>query len=1554
MGTHSFRLRPLLWSLLVILAVGVSPWGATAQTSDFSYPDKLFGGSYSFTLKSDEVMVRLDSRSGAKASRLDAEQLGASQGLVIARDEGIDDHGFVVYRTAGKAAGSVAATLASAPGVARAYPALVNADGSTRYFLPDEVVVQFRPGLSESAMLDQIARLGSQVVIDHWTPGFYTVSVPEGRDVFDHVRSFIDLADVQFAELSTISFDDALFVPNDPLYNTQWGMNNAGGGSFVADADADVEEAWDLERGDPNVIIAVIDTGVDWDHPDLQPNILQNLGEDADSDGQTMIFNGANWVVDPGDVNGIDDDGNGRIDDFFGWDFASGDNDPAPNTAQNGHGHGTSCSGIAAGVGNNNQGISGVAPGCRIMPLRVNLTSGQNQNRADAINFAVAEAPNYGAMILSCSWRASSGNTISIQNAVNAARAADVLPLFASGNTNNALNFPANLASAMAIGATSPCDERKNPASCDGENWWGSCFGAGLSVGAPGVLMQTTDVIGGGYTGGSYVNNFNGTSSATPFAAGIAGLVQSKALELFGAALPADEVQQIIEDSAEQVGGYAYPGGISTQLGHGRVNAFEALNRLILGPVVEILPPPVDIALSIDRSFSMVGDPIDAAENAAAQVVRLLDVGDRIAVTSYSGGTDPGGLPDWPAWVDFPTTTIASEADKDAAIATIETGGDVYNLTAIGEGLKTARQELYGAIPAQYPQSIILLSDGVNTFGPDPLTLLPLPAPQPTVYTIGFGPFADEATLEGLALGTGGQYYFAGGTGSKTLGGTLPIIQTYQLSLMQATERENLGWIRGQIRDQGEDRHFFQVDSSCDQILIGLLWGQLDPQAFELYLQDPAGNVFDMGSPEWIGDETVSAYRINRPERGEWLALVRRVGGGDGSGNYHLNLAGSSRVQSQLTLIPRGWGQPLGIELRLFQLTAEEGVVPLRGADVPCAVTFPSGQFIQLLLNDDGQDGDAVPGDGVYSATLQETFDSGSYTVETTAFGQTVDGDPFTRYDLASTVLLRDQEPDPIVVDLPHIVGLQGTVVELPIVVSPLLDPWGVSSFELGVVFNGDVVQPLGPGNPVGTLTETWNLQFEQQGAGEFIIFGDGEPLVGSGPLVSVKFLLTGELGATTPMAFNLLNFKDQQGNLVPTVGQDGSATVQSSIIDQVPLPYRLSNGWSLRSLPVVLSEEETLQQQIPEIDELLAWHVNGYEQTANPGAGQGFWLSYGGPDTEEFVTGDPLGAYSMIMPAGWSLVGGLADQSAAPMVEPDGLPFAMFQYDPSRGYLPAVQLDPGQGNWFYAAEPYTLTVEADENKQAARRSADKLVAQVEFLAEGDDLAGVPGVNHVVIGGGATAPAQVPYPPAPPVYSTLLRLLDLNDPALALYEDTRTDDAGQFWFMDLEPGGNVNGSGTVLSWSPDALRSIADVPWILSEGLGVGGPVVIDDMRDLSSLTVTGPQQQFTIFASGATAVDDDAVPTAFALAGNHPNPFNPMTTIRYDVPRSGRVKIDVFDVRGRKVTTLVDRVVPAGRHSVVWDGRDQGGATVPSGVYFSRLTADGGERFTDRMTLLK
>ena len=124
---------------------------------------------------------------------------------------------------------------------------------------------------------------------------------------------------------------------------------------------------WAAGDSGQGILVGNLDDGCDWDHPDLINNIYNNLGEDADNDGHTLEWNGSAWVFDPGDVNGIDNDGNSYIDDFIGWDFQSGDN----NVYNSGSSHGTSTSGIVCGDGTNGT-QTGVAPKAKLLPLRPN------------------------------------------------------------------------------------------------------------------------------------------------------------------------------------------------------------------------------------------------------------------------------------------------------------------------------------------------------------------------------------------------------------------------------------------------------------------------------------------------------------------------------------------------------------------------------------------------------------------------------------------------------------------------------------------------------------------------------------------------------------------------------------------------------------------------------------------------------------------------------------------------------------------------------------------------------------------------------------------------------------------------------------------------------------------------------------------------------------------------------------------------------------------------------------------------------------------------------
>ena len=127
------------------------------------------------------------------------------------------------------------------------------------------------------------------------------------------------------------------YDPNDPYYGNQWYLPN-----IKADLAFDL---WDISNGelpgftDENpIVVGVVDVGLDWDHPDLVGIMWHNLGEDIDGDGVVIIYNGGSWIFDPGDVNGIDDDGDGYVDNFIGYDVANNDNNPVPPSGSFDHG----------------------------------------------------------------------------------------------------------------------------------------------------------------------------------------------------------------------------------------------------------------------------------------------------------------------------------------------------------------------------------------------------------------------------------------------------------------------------------------------------------------------------------------------------------------------------------------------------------------------------------------------------------------------------------------------------------------------------------------------------------------------------------------------------------------------------------------------------------------------------------------------------------------------------------------------------------------------------------------------------------------------------------------------------------------------------------------------------------------------------------------------------------------------------------------------------------------------------------------------------------------
>lgn len=278
----------------------------------------------------------------------------------------------------------------------------------------------------------------------------------------------------------------------DPMLSRQWSLNDIGAMNVPH------------LRGNPRVIVAVIDTGVDYNHPDLNTAIWTNPGESGDK---------AN--------NGIDDDGNGYIDDYVGWDFVDQDNTPWDRTRWFGNtGHGTHCAGVIAASADNSFGIRGVAPGVRIMPVRF-LSEGGSGTTANAVR-AVKYALDMGAAILSNSWGGADENnddSRALREIFAESHRRGRLTIVAAGNSSMDVDRSPDRATPASFGAPNQITVAATGSSGGMAGF--SNYGAKLvHLGAPGVGIYSS-VTGGGFA------NMDGTSMATPVVAGAAALFWS-------------------------------------------------------------------------------------------------------------------------------------------------------------------------------------------------------------------------------------------------------------------------------------------------------------------------------------------------------------------------------------------------------------------------------------------------------------------------------------------------------------------------------------------------------------------------------------------------------------------------------------------------------------------------------------------------------------------------------------------------------------------------------------------------------------------------------------------------------------------------------------------------------------------------------------------------------------------------------------------------------------------------------------------------------------------
>jgi subtilisin family serine protease/uncharacterized protein YjdB len=330
----------------------------------------------------------------------------------------------------------------------------------------------------------------------------------------------------------------ATTTPNDAYFQYSWGMYNTGAFAFnsvpsIAGRDIDMRLAWDLTQGSSSITVAVIDAGIKLDHPEFSGRIWTNSGEIA--------------------ANGVDDDGNGFVDDVQGWDWVNSDNNPTDD-----NGHGVNVSGIIGANGNNSIGYAGMDWNCKIMALKTQGASGSGST-ADIIE-AIYYATDQGAKVINMSL-GGSGSVSLFQDAINYAYSNKVTVVAAMGNSNSIVpSYPAAYSHVIAVGAT----------RCDDHRASFSNYGSHISVVAPGeAIFGLSYLSNTDYTGG-----MSGTSQATPHVAGLVSLM----LALDATKTP-DQIKAIIEATAEDHVGVSTEDvvGFDNYHGWGRINAYQAL-----------------------------------------------------------------------------------------------------------------------------------------------------------------------------------------------------------------------------------------------------------------------------------------------------------------------------------------------------------------------------------------------------------------------------------------------------------------------------------------------------------------------------------------------------------------------------------------------------------------------------------------------------------------------------------------------------------------------------------------------------------------------------------------------------------------------------------------------------------------------------------------------------------------------------------------------------------------------------------------------------------------